>query len=155
MPPTGTGGRAATGRLPSHLPTLLWISAVLLVLAALAGALVRGAPGALGAAAGVAVVAVAYVLSTLLIARGESLNPRLVMPLGMASYVIKLTIVGTLLYLVSRTGWAGLMPMIAGVIGGVAVLTGAHVWWVARWAARQPGPPADWYLGEQPHDRGE
>jgi hypothetical protein len=155
MPGTGTGGRAASGRLPSHLPTLLLVSAVLLVLAALAGGLVRGAPGALGAATGVAVVAVAYLLSTLLIARGESVNPRLVMPLGMASYVLKLTVVGTLLYLVSRTGWAGLMPMIGGVVGGVAVLTGTHVWWVARWAARQPVPPADWYLAEQPHDRDE
>jgi hypothetical protein len=155
MPATVTGDRGATGWLPSHLPTLLLISSGLLGIAAVVGGLLRGVPGALGAAGGVGVVALAYLLSTLLIARGESVNPRLVMPLGMASYVLKLTLVGTLLYVVSRTGWPGLMPMVAGVIAGVAVLTAAHVWWVARWASRQPVPPPDWYLGEQPHDRAE
>lgn len=127
-----------------HLPALTLVSAALVGLAALAGGLARGADGGLGAAAGVGVVAVSHLLTTLLLAWADSVNPRLVLPLGLMAYAAKLSVVGLLLFAVSNSGRPALAPMVAGVVAGVVVWTAAHIWWVIRWSSRQqPEPAAD------------
>jgi hypothetical protein len=119
-----------------HLPSGLAASAVLLVVGAVLGGVLRGWAGAAGAAAGVGMVATSYVLSTLAVAWADSVNPRLIMPVGLATYVIKVALIGIGLAAVSRTDWAGLVPM------GIAVMAAAVGWIIAQawwtWQARIP-----------------
>jgi ATP synthase protein I len=117
-----------------HLPSGLIASAVLLVVGVAVGALLRGSAGALGAAAGVSLVAASYVIGSLVIAWADSIDPRLILPAGLMTYVLKFTVIGLVMAVVAGSGWAGLRPM------GVAVLATAFGWIVAQswwtWHAR-------------------
>ena len=117
-----------------HLPSGLAASAVLLVVGVLLGALLRGGAGAAGAAAGVGLVAVSYVVGSLVIAWADSVDPRLVLPAGLMTYVLKFTLIGLVMAAIAASGWSGLRPM------GVAVLASALGWIVAQswwtWHAR-------------------
>ena len=117
-----------------HLPSGLAASAVLLVVGVLLGALLRGGAGAAGAAAGVGLVAVSYVVGSLVIAWADSVDPRLVLPAGLMTYVLKFTLIGLVMAAIAASGWSGLRPM------GVAVLASALGWIVAQswwtWRAR-------------------
>ena len=75
-----------------HLPSGLIATAVLLVVGVPVGALLRGGAGAAGAAAGVCLVAVSYVIGSVVIAWADSLDPRLVLPAGLMTYVLKFTL---------------------------------------------------------------
>lgn len=116
----------------AHLPTVLGASLALLVLAAVVGGLFAGGVGALGAASGVGVVTVSYLLSTLVIAWADSVDPRLVLPSGLGMYIAKFTVLGVVMAGVAGSGWAGLRPFGVGVMVGVVVWTGANIWWVTR-----------------------
>jgi len=117
-----------------HLPSGLIATAVLLVVGVPVGALLRGGAGAAGAAAGVGLVAVSYVIGSVVIAWADSLDPRLVLPAGLMTYVLKFTLIGVIMAAISASGWSGLVPM------GVAVLVSALGWIVAQswwtWHAR-------------------
>ena len=117
-----------------HLPSGLIATAVLLVVGVPVGALLRGGAGAAGAAAGVCLVAVSYVIGSVVIAWADSLDPRLVLPAGLMTYVLKFTLIGVIMAAISASGWSGLVPM------GVAVLVSALGWIVAQswwtWHAR-------------------
>ncbi len=117
-----------------HLPSGLAASAVLLVVGVLVGALLRGGAGAAGAAAGVGLVAASYVVGSLVIAWADSVDPRLVLPAGLMTYVLKFTVIGVVMAAIAASGWSGLRPM------GVAVLATALGWIVAQswwtWHAR-------------------
>jgi len=117
-----------------HLPSGLIATAVLLVVGVPVGALLRGGAGAAGAAAGVGLVAVSYVIGSVVIAWADSLDPRLVLPAGLMTYVLKFTLIGVIMAAISTSGWSGLVPM------GVAVLVSALGWIVAQswwtWHAR-------------------
>jgi hypothetical protein len=115
-----------------HLRMALGVSAALLVVAALVGYLVRGWDGALGAAAGVALVAASYTTTTLAIAWADSVNPRMVMPVGMAMYVTKFSLFGAMLILTAGTAWAGRIPLAMGIVAGVVGWTGAQIWWTVH-----------------------
>jgi hypothetical protein len=116
----------------AHLPVLLPVTGGLLLVAAVAGGLVRGVPGAAGAAAGVGVVAASYLVSTLLIAWADTVDPRLVLPVGLSAYVVKFTAIGLLMVSLTARGWDGLVPMGCGVVAGVVGWTTTHIWWVVR-----------------------
>ncbi len=120
----------------THLPSGLVASAGLLVLGVALGALLRGAAGALGAAAGVLIVAASYTASSLVIAWADSIDPRLVLPAGLMTYMLKFTVLGVLLLALAGRGWAGQAPM------GVAIMITALGWTVAQavwtWRARIP-----------------
>jgi hypothetical protein len=119
-----------------HLPAGLAASGVLLVVGAVVGFMLRGWAGVAGAAAGVALVATSYVLSTLAVAWADSVNPRLIMPVGLATYVVKVILIGVGMAAISSTDWAGFVPM------GIAVMAAAVGWIVAQawwtWHARIP-----------------
>jgi hypothetical protein len=96
-----------------------------------------GAPVALGAAAGVLITAVSYTMSTLVIAWADTVRPALVMPLGMATYVVKYTLLGVILAFSVTSDWAGTSALGWGVVAGVLVWTAVQVWWVhSRRAAK-------------------
>jgi ATP synthase protein I len=119
-----------------HLPSGLLASAVLLVVGVVVGSLARGAAGAGGAAAGVGLVAFSYTLSSLVIAWADARDPRLVLPVGLFTYVAKFTFLGFVMAAISATDWTGLPAM------GVAIMVGALGWTIAQavwtWRAQIP-----------------
>jgi len=120
----------------THLPSGLLASAVLLVIGVVLGAVLRGPAGAAGAAAGVGLVAASYTVSSLAVAWADLMNPRLVLPVGLLTYVVKFTAIGFGMAAVAAGGWAGLPAM------GLAVIVSALGWIIAQavwtWRARIP-----------------
>jgi len=119
-----------------HLPAGLATSGVLLVVGLLLGAGLRGGAGAAGAAAGVGLVATSYTVSSVVVAWADSIDPRLVLPAGVMTYLLKVTAIGAGMWTLASSGWAGLHPM------GVAILASTFAWLVAQavwtWRARIP-----------------
>jgi hypothetical protein len=101
-------------------------------MATLIGAAAKGAPGAVGAAAGVLVVAGSYTATTLAVAWADSVNPRLVLSVGIAMYITKFSLLGAMLIIVGGSEWTGKLPMAGGIVAGIVVWTTAHVWWTLR-----------------------
>jgi hypothetical protein len=140
MPTTGAtdAADALRGAAPAdrrwrlrHLPVMLAASAAMLVVAAGVGGWLTGAAGAVGAAVGVAVATLSFTASTLVIAYADRLDPKLVMPFGMGTYIAKVSLFGGLLLGVSSTGWAGLVPLGWGIAAGVLAWSAAQIWWIA------------------------
>ena len=119
-----------------HLPFVLAVGFALVLCAASAGFLAGGATAALGAAAGMLVVTVGVSLTTLVIAWADLIRPALVMPFGLAVYVIKYALIIFLMIAVAASEWAGGRPMAWAIAAGSVVLTGVQVWWLTRLAGR-------------------
>jgi hypothetical protein len=117
-----------------HLRVALGVQGALVVLGALVGGVWDGVAGAGGFAAGMALVAGSYTASTLAIAWADTVNPRLVFPVGMAMYVTKFSLFGALLIFVGATEWAGKIPMALGIITGVVAWTATQIWWTVKTA---------------------
>jgi hypothetical protein len=115
-----------------HVPPALAVSAVVLVVAVAVAWLTQGGAQALGAAAGVAVAVLSYLVSSLVVAWVDSVNPRLLLPVGLASYVIKFVLLGLAMLAVSGTGWAGTTTMCIAIIPGILGWVGANLWWALR-----------------------
>lgn len=126
-------GRAGAirGRL-GHLSAGLATCAVLAVAAPLVAGAVAGWPGALGALAGVALVAVNYTISGVAVAWADSVNTALVLPVGMATYAVKFTLLGVALVALLGTGWPGLPSMGMSILAATLAWTVAHTWWAVR-----------------------
>lgn len=141
----GPGGRVkrVRKRLP-HLRIGLAASAVLLAVGLVAGWFAAGGAGAGGAAAGVGLVAASYVISSVALAWADSVNPRLVLPVGLGTYVAKFTAIGLVMAAIAQTQWAGLPAMGIAIIVTALGWTSAQAVWV--WRARIPyveiEPPA-------------
>lgn len=117
-----------------HLPSGLLGSGAVLVVAAVTGAVLRGATGAVAASAGVVLVAASFTLSGLAVAWADSVNPRLVMTVGLTTYVVKFALLAAALAAIAGTGWAGTGPMAAGVVAAALGWAVAQAWWT--WHAR-------------------
>jgi len=118
----------ATGFLkPAMIATL-----VVGVLAAIAGAVLQGSPGAVGAAGGVALVIVSYAVSTLIIAWVDRVNRNMLMVVGMTTYAVKFLLLFLLVGWVATQGWIGTKAMGLGVVAGVLTWTTAQIWWTSK-----------------------
>jgi hypothetical protein len=115
-----------------HLPVELAVAGGLLVASALVGFLVGGPVAAVGAGAGVLLVTLSYTASTLAIAWADSVNPRMVLAVGMAMYITKFSLLGAVLIFVSGTDWAGQIPMALGIVAGIVTWIGIQIWWTVR-----------------------
>jgi hypothetical protein len=120
----------------THLPIGLWASAAVLVVGAVIGGLVAGLAGVLGVTAGVAVVVFSFTVSSLIIAWADSVNPQLVLPVGLMTYVVKFTLFGAALILVLQIQWAGLQPMAWAMAASTVAWAASHAVWV--WRAKIP-----------------
>lgn len=118
----------------TFMPFMLAVSAGLAVVATLIAYLVAGGVAALGALAGVGVVVASYGLSSLLIAWADSVNPKLVLPVGLFTYGVKFTALFILLSTIAASGWAGLRPMAFAIGAGALVWSVGHAWWL--WHAK-------------------
>lgn len=119
-----------------HLPLVSAAGAAMVLCAGSIGWVAGGRVAALGAALGALVVALSLTMSTLAIAWADAIRPALIMPVGLATYVIKFALIAFTMLSVEASGWAGGLPMAWGIAGGVVVLTGVQVWWVLRLARR-------------------
>jgi hypothetical protein len=108
------------------------ISGLLLVAGIAIGAAVAGSAGAIGAAAGIALVVVSYVATTLAVAWADSVNVRMVLPVGMAMYVTKFSLFGALLIIIGGTEWTGRIPMAMGIVAAVVAWTATQIWWTVH-----------------------
>ncbi|NJC73356.1 hypothetical protein HC031_27075 [Planosporangium thailandense] len=116
----------------NHVPAGLLGCGVVLVAATVIGGVVKGAPGALGAAIGVVGVAVSYLLSGVVVAWADSISPQLTMPVGLATYAIKFTLLAIPLVAFGDSTWPGLHPMAFAIIAAVLGWNAGHIWWAAR-----------------------
>lgn len=128
------GGELAMRSRTRHLATALGASGALTVVAAIIGWLAGGTTAAVGAAAGVVLVAVSYAATTLAVAWADTVNFRMVFPVGMAMYLIKFSLLGAMLIAVGASDWSGKIPMALGICAGVVAWTAAHVWWLVHHA---------------------
>jgi len=130
----GQEGRGGVGERVRHLRVALPICGALLIVAGVVAWAVRGPAGAAGAAVGVALVVASYTASTLAIAWADSVNPRLVLPVGMGMYVTKFSLFGAMMIAVSDIDWPGFLPMAMGIIAAVVAWTATQIWWTVRTA---------------------
>ncbi|MFC0530893.1 hypothetical protein [Phytohabitans kaempferiae] len=134
MSETSTAGQhtpPVAGRL-GHLPHPLAASAVLVVVLAGIGWLVDGGAGGAGAAAGVLLVAGGYALSSVALAWAESVHLKLVMTVGLATFVFKVTLFGFAVFTVSASGWDGTRMLGVSVAVATVVWVSVQIWWTAR-----------------------
>lgn len=120
----------------TFVPFMLGVSAVVAVVAPLVAYFTVSPAAALGVLAGVGLVVVSYLLSSLVIAWADSINPKMVLSVGLLMYGVKFTVLFLVLAVIAQTGWAGLKPMAIGI--GIAAIawTVGHAWWL--WHARIP-----------------
>jgi hypothetical protein len=129
---TTTSPRGRIRRRLNHLPAGLLGCGVVLVAATVLGGVSKGAPGALGAALGVVGVAVSYVLSGLAVAWADSISSQLTMPVGLAAYATKFSLLGVLLIAFGDSTWSGLHPMAYAILAAVLGWNAAHLWWITH-----------------------
>src|SRR5262245_49818414 len=103
-----------------HLPAGLIAMAIVLLVTVPIALWRDGGAGAVGVLGGVAVVTASYTVSTLIIAWTDLRARRMLLPVAMATYVVKFTLIGVAMWAVLGAGWSGLPWMGAAVI--VAVL---------------------------------
>ena len=115
-----------------HLPFVLLTGFALVICAASVGFFAGGPTAALGAAGGMFVVTIGGNLTTLAIAWADVIRPALVMPVGLAVYVIKYALIIFLMMAVASSGWAGGVPMAWSIAAGAVLLTRVQVLWILR-----------------------
>ncbi|WP_341717375.1 hypothetical protein QQG74_26310 [Micromonospora sp. FIMYZ51] len=130
QPSAGEPG-AIRARLP-YLRLPLFACAVLAVLGVPAAAWLRGPTGAAGVAAGIALVVVSYLISGLSVAWADAVHPKLIMPVGLATYGVKIVVLGLVMMALAAAGWPGLPDLGVAAIAAVVVWTGAHLTWALR-----------------------
>ncbi|HEY8533549.1 MAG TPA: hypothetical protein VIL44_06700 [Micromonospora sp.] len=114
-----------------HVPVPLLVTTTLMVLVAAAGWWVDGGSGAAGAAAGVGLVAVSYLLSSLVLAWADAVHPKLVLTVGLVTYVLKFALFGVVVFAIASADWPGARMMAVGIMAGTVAWVTAQVWWTA------------------------
>lgn len=130
--PSGGVRRGGVRARVRHLPIELAVAGGLLVASVIVGLVASGPVAAVGAGAGVLLVTLSYTASTLAIAWADSVNPRMVLAVGMAMYITKFSLLGAVLIFVSGTDWAGQVPMALGIVAGIVTWIGIQIWWTVR-----------------------
>src|SRR5690349_7094322 len=102
--------RARLKRRLNHVPAGLIGTGSVAVVAITVAAIMRGRPGAAGAVVGAAGVLASYLLSSFVVAWADAISPQLVMPVGMATYFLKFSLLGMVLIGFSGSTWAGTHP---------------------------------------------
>ena len=53
------------------------------------------------------------------------------LPFGLGTVRREVQLLGVVMVAVASTGWPGLVPLALGIVAGVVVWTGAHIWWIS------------------------
>lgn len=116
----------------AHLPPALAVTGIALVVCALVGALSTGRDAAVGGALGAALAAVSFAGSSVVLAWTDIVDRRLIMPVGLLTYVMKFALFGALMYAVTTSGWAGSRAVGWGLMVGTLVWATTQAVWVYR-----------------------
>ncbi|GAA2364928.1 hypothetical protein [Dactylosporangium salmoneum] len=116
----------------THLPAQLLAMAIVLAVTIPIALWRDGGAGAAGDAAGVGLVTVSYVVSSLIIAWTDLRARHMLLPVAMATYLVKFTFIGFAMWVALGTDWAGLPWMGVSVIVAVIAWMTAHAIWVWR-----------------------
>lgn len=127
-----------------HIWWPLAATAVLAVVLAVVGQVVDGRPGLLGALLGVGLLAGGYLVSNMAIAWADSVMPKLVLTVGLATYIFKITTLGAVLLMVVDQNWGGVRMTAIGMICTMLIWISAQIWSSMRTAAAiRPGTVSD------------
>lgn len=126
-----------------HIWWPLAATAVLAVVLAIVGQVVDGGPGLLGALLGVGLMAGGYLLSNVALAWADSVLPKLVMTVGLATYLFKITLLGVVLLVVVDRDWAGVRMTAIGMVCALLIWISAQVWSSMRVTALPPQAVSD------------
>jgi hypothetical protein len=139
MKSNGTVAATASSSLKkrlNHLPAQLLTMAIVVAVTVPIALWRDGGPGAGGDVAGVALVTLSYVVSSLIIAWTDLKARHMLLPVALATYIVKFTIIGFAMWAALNTGWSGLPWMGVSVIVAVVAWMAAHAVWV--WRAKIP-----------------
>jgi len=100
------------------------------VVLVVAGAFRSGGRAAAGAALGTLIVGAFFTFSAVIIAKAGQRDPKFVLPVALATYVLKIVALGVVLTLLPRDGIFDTRWMAAGVGLGLFVWLGAHMRYV-------------------------
>ena len=64
--------------------------------------------------------------------RADAVARPQIMTLGLMAYVVKITVIGAVMWLAAMAGWTGLVPMAWGIVAGVLGWVGVTAWRYAR-----------------------
>jgi ATP synthase protein I len=120
----------------NHLPSGLLACAAVLVVGAVVAAVAAGPVAVAGVALGTALVAGSYSGSSVVIAWADSIDRRLVLPVGLVTYAVKFAALGVAVAALAGTGWDGLTAFGVTVIAATLAWAVAQAWWT--WHARIP-----------------
>jgi hypothetical protein len=115
-----------------HLPPGLIAAAVTAVACATLGFALVGWPGLLGALAGCAAATSSFVISSVAVAWADSVNPKLVLIVGLTVYAGKMLALAASLYALRASDWAGLQAMAWALAATVVVWVAVQAVWVYR-----------------------
>jgi hypothetical protein len=91
-----------------------------------------------GFTAGVVIAAASFLLSSLVIAWADTVDRRMILPVGLMTYVFKIVVIGMVVFGIARRDWPGLTPLLWGIAVGAASWIVAQATWTYRWAQSQP-----------------
>jgi hypothetical protein len=113
-----------------HLPVGLVASLVLLIAGTHVAGTVDGPSGALGALLGLLLVVLSFVVSSVVVAWADQVHPKMVLPVGLAAYVVKFTLLG--MVLVAMPAWRGLGSFAWLVVTGTLTWVTVQAVWLWR-----------------------
>jgi hypothetical protein len=116
----------------AHLRPTLIASAIILVVGAVAGLVGGGAVSVVGVVAGVGLVVFSYTISSVIIAYTDLRARSMLLAVGLATYLIKFTAFGGVLYVVNESRWDGAIPMAGGIVAGTVAWVTTQAVWVYR-----------------------
>ncbi len=125
-----------------------WATAACVVVAVLGaaglslhGVLVSGSgnnpQAGLGFAVGVGVATASFGLSALVIAWADLVERRLILPVGLLTYVLKIVAIGLVVFALARGDWPSFVPLLWGIAIGTATWVATQAVWVYGWATKQ------------------
>ncbi|MGH3429667.1 MAG: hypothetical protein ACRDQZ_19210, partial [Mycobacteriales bacterium] len=94
-----------------------------------------------GFTTGVVIAAASFLLSSLVIAWADAVDRRMILPVGLMTYVFKIVVIGMIVFGIARRDWPGLTPLLWGIAAGTASWIAAQATWTYRWAQSQSEIP--------------
>jgi ATP synthase protein I len=96
------------------------------------GLIQGGTPTVLGVTIGCLAAVASFVVSSVSVAWADSVNPRLVLVVGLTVYALKMCALAALLFAIRGSAWAGLPAVGWGLAATVVVWVAVQAVWVYR-----------------------
>ena len=92
----------------------------------------------LGFALGAGIAGVSFLLSSLIIAWVDTIDRRMILPVGLMTYVFKILVIGMVVFGLSRGDWPGFVPLLWGIAAGATGWIFTQAISTYRWGLTQP-----------------